>query len=303
MVPNFSKLDKFEGVDFKRWQKKMHFLLSTMSMVYVLNTPIPNDGDDATVKQIRRRNKWDNDNCIEESLWVQDSDKPKSNNVDGPLVVNMVKHNNSIRLNIVNDNIGSAFVSTSKLNDSIPWHARLGHVHFKRAVVRLPDPKLNFFGERSIECIFVGYVEHSKAFKFYVIEPNESVSIYSIIKSRDVIFNENRFSSVPRPSHRSLINGTKDIGGSVVPKKVTEESVRRCTFQHWFVADFLSKLVVRVLISLALEDDPWSTDSHVGTVDRISLTSCEVFGISAASEDEFVGVGAVSAVVVDAVGV
>ncbi|GJU47523.1 hypothetical protein Tco_1204789 [Tanacetum coccineum] len=80
-------------------------------------------------------------------------------------------------------------------------------------------------------------------------------------------------------------------------------SVHRCTFQHWFVANFLSKLVVRVLISLALEDDPWSTDSHVGTVDRISLTSCEVFGISAASEDEFVGVGAVSAVVVDAVGV
>ncbi|GJX75934.1 hypothetical protein Tco_0322745 [Tanacetum coccineum] len=61
--------------------------------------------------------------------------------------------------------------------------------------------------------------------------------------------------------------------------------------------------VVRVLLSLALEDDPWSTDSHVGTVDRISLTSYEVFGISAACEDEFVGVGAVSAVVVDAVGV
>ncbi|GKC73460.1 hypothetical protein Tco_1119343 [Tanacetum coccineum] len=179
MVPNFSKLDKFKGVDFRRWQKKMHFLLSTLSMMYVLNTPIPNDGDDATVEQIRKRNKWDNDDCvchgiilngmsdfcliytkilnlkknygiswrpnmrmhqvkkflvsciidklfpswkefkhtlkhkkevltlvelgnhlhIEESFWVQDSDKPKSNNVDGPLVINMVKHNNSIRYN------------------------------------------------------------------------------------------------------------------------------------------------------------------------------------------------------------
>ncbi|GKC45103.1 zinc finger, CCHC-type containing protein, partial [Tanacetum coccineum] len=48
MVANFSKLDKFEGVDFRRWQKKMHFLLSTISVVYVLNTPIPDDGDDAT---------------------------------------------------------------------------------------------------------------------------------------------------------------------------------------------------------------------------------------------------------------
>ncbi|GJU23224.1 zinc finger, CCHC-type containing protein [Tanacetum coccineum] len=40
--------------------------------------------------------------------------------------------NHMFKLNIVNDNIGSAFMSTSKLNDSILWHARLGHVHFKR---------------------------------------------------------------------------------------------------------------------------------------------------------------------------
>ena len=35
---------------------------------------------------------------IEESLRVQDSDKPKSNNVTGP-IVNMVEHNNSTRYN------------------------------------------------------------------------------------------------------------------------------------------------------------------------------------------------------------
>ncbi|GKE54199.1 zinc finger, CCHC-type containing protein [Tanacetum coccineum] len=40
--------------------------------------------------------------------------------------------NQMFRLNIFNDNIASAFMSTSKLNDSIVWHARLGHVHFKR---------------------------------------------------------------------------------------------------------------------------------------------------------------------------
>ncbi|GJW96667.1 zinc finger, CCHC-type containing protein [Tanacetum coccineum] len=34
---------------------------------------------------------------------------------------------------------------------------------------------------------------------FYVIEPNEFVSINSIIESRDVIFDENRFSSIPGP--------------------------------------------------------------------------------------------------------
>nr|GEY76692.1 zinc finger, CCHC-type [Tanacetum cinerariifolium] len=34
---------------------------------------------------------------------------------------------------------------------------------------------------------------------FYVIEPNDSVSINSIIESRDAIFEENRFYSIPRP--------------------------------------------------------------------------------------------------------
>ncbi|GJY72934.1 zinc finger, CCHC-type containing protein [Tanacetum coccineum] len=118
-------------------------------------------------------------------------------------------------LNIVN-NIGkSAFMPTFKLNDSITW-----------AVVRLLDPKLKTLGERGIECIFVGYAEHSKAFRFYVIEPNDSVSINSIIESRDAIFDENRFSSVPRPSLR-IPNRTEDIGGSVVPEEVTEEVVQQ----------------------------------------------------------------------------
>nr|GEV94808.1 zinc finger, CCHC-type [Tanacetum cinerariifolium] len=82
-------------------------------------------GDDATMEQIRKRAKWDNDDyvCrglilndfkhtlkhlkeeltlvelgshlrIEESLRVQDSVKPKGNNVAGPSVVNMVEHTN-----------------------------------------------------------------------------------------------------------------------------------------------------------------------------------------------------------------
>ncbi|GJZ28272.1 zinc finger, CCHC-type containing protein [Tanacetum coccineum] len=172
------------------------------------------------------------------------------------------------RLNIVSDNIGSVFMSTSKLNDSILWHARLGHIYFKRmqdmskdglildfdmdtendlcdlhatpslgnkkyfvtiiddaygAFVRIPNPKLKTLGERGIECIFVGYAEHSKAFRFYVIEPNDSVAINSIIKSRDAIFDEHRFSSVPRPSQRPLVKGTED-SGLVVSDEIVQQS-------------------------------------------------------------------------------
>ncbi|GJS76331.1 zinc finger, CCHC-type containing protein [Tanacetum coccineum] len=144
-------------------------------------------------------------------------------------------------LNIVN-NIGkSAFMSTFKLNDSIICFLydlhdipSLGNKKYfvtfiddaSRAVVRLPDPKLKTLDERGVKCIFVGYAEHSKAFRFYVIEPNDSVLINSIIKSKDVIFNENRFSSVPRPSLR-IPNGNEDVGGSVVPEKVTKEVAKQ----------------------------------------------------------------------------
>nr|GEW85835.1 hypothetical protein [Tanacetum cinerariifolium] len=57
-------LDKFEGHDFRRWQKKMHFLLTTLKVVYALTTPMPELLEDATVKAIRIRAKWENDDYI-----------------------------------------------------------------------------------------------------------------------------------------------------------------------------------------------------------------------------------------------
>ncbi|GJU58776.1 hypothetical protein Tco_1236542 [Tanacetum coccineum] len=73
MDSNFAKLDKFEGVDFRRWQKKMHLFLSSMSVVYVLTTPLPEDGgDDATVEQIRKRAMWDNDDYVCRGLILND---------------------------------------------------------------------------------------------------------------------------------------------------------------------------------------------------------------------------------------
>ncbi|GJV26886.1 zinc finger, CCHC-type containing protein [Tanacetum coccineum] len=67
------------------------------------------------------------------------------------------------------------------------------------AVVRLPDPQRKTLGEKGIYCILVGYAEQSKAYRFYVIEPNDPVSINTIIESKDAKSDENRFSSIPRP--------------------------------------------------------------------------------------------------------
>ncbi|GJT74555.1 zinc finger, CCHC-type containing protein [Tanacetum coccineum] len=407
MASTFSKLDKFEGVNFRRWLKKMHFLLSGMSVVYVMTTLIPEDDENATMEQIKRRNKWENDDyvcrglilngmsdplfdilqnvksskelwdsleakymagdasskkffvsnfinykmtdsrpvieqykelgmlgkftqhkmnmdeaiqisCIidklppswkdfkhtlkhkkeeltlielgshlriEEFLRVHDSNKPKRNNVVAPSIVNMDDDvawwvDSGAIVHVCKERCW--FKIYESLNDGSILH--MGnestvlvygrHVHYKRmqdmskhglfpafdmdtekydasrfcyvyllhskdealdkfkmfktevelqqkamikrfrtdrrglsqgfwseamAVVRLPDPKLKTLGERGIECIFVGCAKHSKAFRFSVIEPNDSVSVNSIIELRDAISDENRFSSVLRP--------------------------------------------------------------------------------------------------------
>ncbi|GJS67851.1 zinc finger, CCHC-type containing protein [Tanacetum coccineum] len=126
----FAKLDKFKGVDFRRWQNKMHFLLSSMSVVYVLTTLTPEYG------RSRRGTKiWDS---LEAKYMAEDASDFKhtlKHQKEELTLVELGSHlhiKESSGLNIVNDNIASAFMSTSKLNDSILWLARLGHVHYKR---------------------------------------------------------------------------------------------------------------------------------------------------------------------------
>ena len=42
------------------------------------------------------------------------------------------------------------------------------------------------------ECVFLGYAENSKAYRFLVIESNDSYSVNTVIESRDAIFQEDR---------------------------------------------------------------------------------------------------------------
>ena len=64
MTSKFMKLAKFEGTDFRRWQKKMQFLLTSMKVVYVLTTPVPEEVENETLEQTRKRNKFWNDDFI-----------------------------------------------------------------------------------------------------------------------------------------------------------------------------------------------------------------------------------------------
>ncbi|GJW89411.1 hypothetical protein Tco_0164751 [Tanacetum coccineum] len=58
----------------------MHFLLFSMSVVYVLTTPIPkNGGDDPTMEQVRKRVKWGNDDydSLEAKYMAEDASSKK----------------------------------------------------------------------------------------------------------------------------------------------------------------------------------------------------------------------------------
>nr|GEV06721.1 hypothetical protein [Tanacetum cinerariifolium] len=184
------------GDGFQDMTKEYAFLLDEMSVIYILSTPILEyGGGDATMDQIRKRSKWENDDyvcrglilnvsCVVDKLpssWKDfkytlihkkeeltlvefgshlriaellrawEIDKPKSKTVVGTSVVNMAKQNNST---MYNDNKGKCkHLDNTKADPS------------KKAVVRLSDPKLKTLGDRCIDCIFIGYVENSKAFR------------------------------------------------------------------------------------------------------------------------------------------
>ncbi|GKB99934.1 zinc finger, CCHC-type containing protein [Tanacetum coccineum] len=181
---------------------------------------------------------------IEESLRVQDSDKPKSNNVAGPhylcdLNVIPSLENKKYFVTFIDDASRFCYVSLLHTKDEA-----LDKLKVFKTEVKLQQRSL--IKRLRTESRVLRAV-HSKAFRFFVIEPNDSVAINSIIKSKDVIFDENRFSSVLRPSFR-IPNRTEDIGGSVVPEEVTEEVA------NFLVANESSKenlSTIRLLIAMA----------------------------------------------------
>ncbi|GJU96856.1 zinc finger, CCHC-type containing protein [Tanacetum coccineum] len=136
-----------------------------------------------------------------------------------------------------------------------------------RAVVRLSNPKRKTLGEKGIDCMFVGYAQHSKVYRFYVIEPNDSVSINSIIESRDAIFDENCFSSIPRPKDiiPNSIESQRDDHSYDVPSETTEpckgKRVRKAKsygydFQLYLVEGSRDQVGLQYSYCYSIEEDP-----------------------------------------------
>ncbi|GJV32038.1 zinc finger, CCHC-type containing protein [Tanacetum coccineum] len=77
MTSKFDKLEKFEGQDFRRWQKKMHFLLTTLKVVYVLSTPSPVWSENETLEATRKRMKWGSVDYICKSKYMAEDASAK----------------------------------------------------------------------------------------------------------------------------------------------------------------------------------------------------------------------------------
>nr|KAJ0214741.1 hypothetical protein LSAT_V11C400214000 [Lactuca sativa] len=138
-----------------------------------------------------------------------------------------------------------------------------------RAAVTLIEPKRKTLGERGIDCIFIGYAEHSKAYRLYVLESNDSISVNTAIESRDGIFDEERFTSIPRP--RDMIkkffskNTTQAEDASAGTSSVSE--LRKSTrarkaksfgydFQLYLVEGTRNKTVSQHQYCFNIEEDP-----------------------------------------------
>nr|GFB01887.1 zinc finger, CCHC-type [Tanacetum cinerariifolium] len=124
-------------------------------------------------------------------------------------------------------------------------------------VVRLPDLKRETLGEKGIDCIFVGYAEHSKAYSDVVLYGIHRVFVcvflvacvplgvllvamslgylyacfgcvfpgsLGTVQSRDAIFDENRLSSIPRPKDTTpnSIESQRDDHSDDVPSETPE---------------------------------------------------------------------------------
>ncbi|GJV81291.1 ribonuclease H-like domain-containing protein [Tanacetum coccineum] len=91
-----------------------------------------------------------------------------------------------------------------------------------RAIVQLPETKKRKLGDKGIEYIFLGYAQNSKAYRFIIVEPNDLISVNTIVESRDARFDENRFKTIPKA--HEISNETVSIEIRITTKGNNDDS-------------------------------------------------------------------------------
>lgn len=105
-----------------------------------------------------------------------------------------------------------------------------------------------------------------------LIEPNDSIEINTIIESRDAIFDERRFTSIPKVSkHISLIDTNKEVQARVEEPRRS----KRARTKKDYGPDFFMYLVKgtreskssQTLVALNIESDPKTYDEAMKSDD------------------------------------
>jgi hypothetical protein len=110
----------------------------------------------------------------------------------------------------------------------------------------------------------LGYAQHSKGYRFLVVEPNLSVEVNTIIESRDAEFYEHRFTSIPSINDKMVepIKNNNESGEPSEPSEIRRS--KRLRKEKSFGPDFIVYLVEgsrvssckQKMISPNIESDP-----------------------------------------------
>nr|GEX42683.1 zinc finger, CCHC-type [Tanacetum cinerariifolium] len=150
-----------------------------------------------------------------------------------------------------------------------------------------------FWGEAMLTACYLLNMVHNKRNKttpyelwFYVIEPNESVSINTIIESRDVIFDKNRFSSIPKP--KDIIPNSnesqRDDHSNDVPSETPEprkgKRVRKAKsyafdFQLYLVEGSRDQIGSQYSYCYSIKEDPKTYNEAMQSRDSCKPLACK----------------------------
>ncbi|CAM8909742.1 unnamed protein product [Rhodiola kirilowii] len=164
------------------------------------------------------------------------------------------------------------------------WHKKKPNLNYLRvwgcrAVVRLLAPKIRSLGERGVDCIFIGYAENSKAYRFYVTRTCDSISAHTVIESRDAIFDENRFSSLPRSqdlisrsTRAELVDNvsTSSTSTSLEPRRSERGRIKKSfepDYQVYLIEGSREDIEYQYSYCYHIDDDPRTYDEAMRSQD------------------------------------
>ncbi|KAK2999645.1 hypothetical protein RJ639_023181 [Escallonia herrerae] len=252
MGSDFHRLERFDDGDFVLWQRKMHFLLVTVKVYYVIVNPRPpehGENEEESVAKTRERLRWDQNDEIcrghilngmsntlfdayhtvktAKELWnqlerryiIEDATSKRFivskffyyKMIDGRSIMEQFNEIKSILDRYSQHKLAlDEFIVVTSIIDKLPpsWKNFRNSLKHRKEDITLDELgthlriKEDLRKEEKSKSEGVSKIlaveEGDKAYRFMVMEQNNYYSKNTIIESRDAIFVESRFQSLPK---------------------------------------------------------------------------------------------------------